>query len=111
MGLLPATEGQQIIAVGQQKSGGGRGCAQCDQKVWYIDMTGPRSNEGASSATSTGYGKINGLTAYYNFVANPELGEKVVARRIPCGCAQCVQKDGISMTGGAQVNENYVDEQ
>jgi hypothetical protein len=114
MGLLPATEGQQIIAVGQQKSGGGRGCAQCDQKVWYIDMTGPRSNSTLfhpSSATTTGYGKINGLTAYYNFVANPELGEKVVARRIPCGCAQCVQKDGISMTGGAQVNENYVDEQ
>ena len=28
------------------------------------------------------------------------------------GCAQCVQKGGISMTGGAHiVNENYVDEQ
>ena len=39
MGLLPATEGQQIIAVGQQKSGGGRGCAQCDQKGG-ISMTG-----------------------------------------------------------------------
>ena len=51
MGLLPATEGQQIIVVGQRKSGGGGGCAQCDQK------------------------------------------------------------GGISMTGGAQVNENYVDEQ
>ena len=113
MGLLPATEGQQIIVVGQQKSGGGGGCAQCDQKGG-ISMTGPRSNSTlfhASSATSTGYGKINGLTAYYNFVANPELGEKVVARQIPCGCAQCVQKGGISMTGGAQVNENYVDEQ
>ena len=51
MGLLPATEGQQIIVVGQRKSGGGGGCAQCDQK------------------------------------------------------------GGISMTGGALVNENYVDEQ
>ena len=27
------------------------------------------------------------------------------------GCAQCDQKGGISMTGGATVNENYVDEQ
>ena len=90
-------------------------CAQCDQKGG-ISMTGSCSNStkqlhASSSATSTGYGKINGLTAYYNFVANPELGEKVVARRIPCGCAQCVQKGGISMTGGAQVNKNYVDEQ
>ena len=42
-----------------------------------------------------------------------ELGEKVAARQIPCGCAQCVQKGGISMTGGAEerVNENYVNEQ
>ena len=27
------------------------------------------------------------------------------------GCAQCVQKGGILMTGGATVNGNYVDEQ
>ena len=27
------------------------------------------------------------------------------------GCAQCDQKSGISMTGGATVNENYDDEQ
>ena len=27
------------------------------------------------------------------------------------GCAQCDQKGGISMTRGATVNENYVDEQ
>ena len=78
-------------------------------------MTGPHSNSTqqlhASSATSTG--KRMGMTAYYNynFVADSELGEKVAVHQIPCGCAQCVQKGGISMTGGAQVNNNYVDEQ
>ena len=51
MEVLPAAEGQQIIVVGQRKSGGSGGCAQCDQK------------------------------------------------------------GSISMTGGATVNENYVDEQ
>ena len=40
----------------------------------------------------------------YTFVADPELGEKVAARQIPCGCAQCDQKGGISMTGGASNN-------
>ena len=32
MGLLPAAEDKQIIVDGQRKSGGGGGCAQCDQK-------------------------------------------------------------------------------
>ena len=55
----------------------------------------------ASSATSTGK-RMGVLTAYYNFVADYRvLGEKVAARQIPCGCAQCVQKGGKSMTGGA----------
>ena len=39
MEVLPAAEGQQIIVVGQQKSGDGGGCAQCDQKGG-ISMTG-----------------------------------------------------------------------
>ena len=51
-------------------------------------MTGPHSNSTqqlhASSATSMG--KHMGMTAYHNFVADPELGEKVAARQIPCVC-------------------------
>ena len=62
-------------------------------------------------APNKGHQRGSDVTAYYNFVADSELGEKVAVRQIPCGCAQCVQKGGISMTGGAQVNENYVDEQ
>jgi hypothetical protein len=42
MGLQPAAEGQQIIVVGQRKSGGG--CAQCDKKVGIL-MTGGAHSE------------------------------------------------------------------
>ena len=45
--------------------------------------------------------RISMWNSRYNFVADPELGEKVAACQIPCGCAQCVQKGGKSMTGGA----------
>ena len=44
MGLLPAVEGQQIIVFGQRKSGGGGGCAQCDQKGGIL-MTGGAHSE------------------------------------------------------------------
>ena len=56
-----------------------------------------------------------GMTAYHNFVADPELGEKVAARQIPvCVISDNGVDDGLEIKEHLEehtVNKNSFDEQ
>jgi len=56
--------------------------------------------------TATGFEKIkntkyNGIGAYYHFVADPMLPMGVLAaRRIPCACVKCIEKQNLPWDAG-----------